>query len=219
MDDDAAEGLVLHLEDSGLTILYLEIMGSVIQFEPLSGLDLHGIIGTVLQSEESTAIFICGDGVDQFIVDLPDLESGVRDPLTGIIRVDLDDLYATHRIVIHRDRLGILGIDLHRLDPCGLVDGVPLDGLGFLDHDGACDSADADLTVLIGGIKALTGQVPIGVVHIAAVRVGQFELHPGQRLLCDGVQFPDDESALGLVVEAQSLHLASLDLDTLGSSI
>ena len=56
-------------------------------------------------------------------------------------------------------------------------------------------------------------------IHIAAVGVGQLKFNAGQRLLRDGIQFSDDEGALGLVIEAQGLHLAGLDLNRLGGSV
>ena len=56
-------------------------------------------------------------------------------------------------------------------------------------------------------------------IHIATICVGQFELHPGKRLLRDGVQFPDDEGAFGLVVEPERLHLAGFDFNGLGCAI
>ena len=59
----------------------------------------------------------------------------------------------------------------------------------------------------------------VGVVHIAAVRVGQLELHPGQRFLRHGVQLADYQGTLGLIIEAQSLHLARFDLNGLGSAV
>src|SRR5699024_4123246 len=70
VDDDAAEGLILHLENRGLAILHLKIVGGIVQLEPLSGLDLHGVVGAILQGKERTAVLIRGDGVDQLVVDL-----------------------------------------------------------------------------------------------------------------------------------------------------
>ena len=219
MDQDAADRLVFHLEGGGFPVLHREIHGGVIQLEALRALDFHGVVGAFLQREECTAIFVRGDGVDQLVVDLPDLEGGIRDALTGIIRIDFDDLHAADGVIVEGQGLCILGIDLNGLNPGSFVDGVSLDGLGLLDHDSTCDARNADLAVLVGGIEALAGEMAVIRVHIAAVGVGQFKLNPRKWLLRDGIQFPDDEGALGLVIEAQGLHLAGCDFNRLRGAV
>ena len=61
--------------------------------------------------------------------------------------------------------------------------------------------------------------MPVGVVHIAPVRIGQFKLHPGQRLMGFGVQFPDDEGALLAVVKPEGLYLTGLDFNRLRGAV
>ena len=61
--------------------------------------------------------------------------------------------------------------------------------------------------------------MPVGVVHIAALSVGQFKLHPGQGFLCHGVQLADDQRSLLAVVEAERLDLALLDENGLGGAV
>ena len=200
MDDDAAEGLVLHPECGRFSILNLEVMRGVVQAVALRGLDLHGVIGAILQRDKDAAIFIRGHSVDQLIIDLPDFKGHIGDALTGIRSIDLDKLNASDGIVIKGERLGILGVDLHRLDPCGFIDGVSLDGFGLLGHDCARDAADADLAIGVGSVEALAGQVAVGVVHVSAVRIGQLELNASERFLCHGIQLPDDEGTLGLLL-------------------
>ena len=57
------------------------------------------------------------------------------------------------------------------------------------------------------------------VVHIAAVRVGQLKLHPGQGILCHRVQLADHQGALGLVIKSERLNLTRLDLNGLWGSV
>ena len=85
--------------------------------------------------------------------------------------------------------------------------------------NGAHDARQADLAVGVRGVEALGGQVAVVRVHVGAVRVGQLELNPTERLFRDGIQLFDDEAALPLVVEAERLHLAGLDLDGLGRAV
>ena len=113
----------------------------------------------------------------------------------------------------------VRSIDLNCLGLGGGVDGVPLDGFRFLDHDGSGHSTDADLTVGVGGIEALTGQMPIIGIDVATVRIGQFKLHASQGFMGHAVELPDDQRSLRLIVETQGLHFASFDLDGLGGSV
>ena len=219
MDQDAADRLIFHLEGGGFAVLHREIHGGVIQLEALRALDFHGVVGPVLQREECTAIFVRGDGIDQLVVDLPNLKGDVGNALFGIICVDLNNLHAADGVIIEGQGLCILGIDLNGLDPGSFVDGVSLDGLGLLDHDGARDARNADLAVLVSGIETLAGEMSVIRIHIAAVCIGQFKLNPGKRLLRDGVQFPDNQGTLSLIVEAERLNFARLDLNALGGGV
>ena len=127
-------------------------MGRIVQTEALRALDLHSVIRPVLQGQERPAIFVGGHGVHQGIIHAADFKGHIGDPLFGIIRVDLNDLHSAHWVVIHGNRLGVFWIDLDGLDTGGFVDGVAFNGLGFLDHDSARDTADADLAVGVGGV-------------------------------------------------------------------
>ena len=75
-------------------------MGCGVQLEPLRALDFHGVVGPVLQREKCTAIFVRGDGIDQLVVDLPNLKGDVGNALFGIICVDLNDLHAADGVII-----------------------------------------------------------------------------------------------------------------------
>ena len=121
------------------------------------------------------------------------------------------------RRVVKRKGLRVLGVDLHRLGLGGRVDGVAVDGPGFLHHDGAGDAGNVDFSMGVGGIQAIGGQVPVGIVHVAAARVGQLKFHPGQRLAGGLVQFTNDKFASPLIPEGErGSALARFDLHALG---
>ena len=121
--------------------------------------------------------------------------------------------------VVEGQCLGVLRVHGHGLGLRPRVNGIARDGLRLLDHDSPGDPADANLAIGVGGIQPLTGQVPVGVVHIAALSVGQFKLHAGQRLAGQLVQLPNHQGPLLLVVEPEGLHLALFDLDRLGRAV
>ena len=152
MDEDGADRRVFHPEGGGFAVLHLKIVGRIIQTEALRALDLHRIVGSVLQRDKDAAIFVGGHGVHQGIIHAADFKGHIGDALFGIIRVDLNDLHPAHWVVIHGDRLGVFWIDLDGLDTGGFVDGVAFNGLGFLDHNSARDTADANLAVGVGGV-------------------------------------------------------------------
>ena len=61
--------------------------------------------------------------------------------------------------------------------------------------------------------------MPIGIIHIAAICVGQFKFNTGQRLLRHRIQLSDDNGPGKLVPEGQGLDLTLLDEDTLRRAI
>ena len=124
MDQDTADRLVFHLEDSEIARLHREIRGGVIQLEALRALDLHGVVGPVLQRQEHPAVSIRGHGVHQSAVHLPDFKGHIGDALGLVGGIDLDQLHAADGVVIHRNGLGVVGVDDHRLGAGLLMDGV-----------------------------------------------------------------------------------------------
>ena len=194
-------------------------MGCGIHLEALCRLGLHGVVATILQRDKDAAILAGGHGVDEFIVHFADLEGGVGDTLCPVRLVDFDDLHASDGLVVEGQRLGVRGVDDDGLTLASRVDSVSRDRLGLFDHDGAGDAGNHDLTIFIGLVEALAGQVAVGVVYIAALGVGQFKLHTGKRLMGHRVQFPDHKGSLCLIIKAQSLYLARLDLNGLGGCV
>ena len=147
-----------------------------------------------------------------------DEEGHALDGIGGAVHILLDGQRLLGSVVKRKD-LRVLGVDLHRLRLGGRVDGIALNGAGLLRHDGPGDAGDVDLPVGVGGIEAVGGQMPVGIVHIAAPGIGQLKLHPGQRLAGGLVQFTDDEFTSPLVPKGELLHLAARDFDVLGGAV
>ena len=191
-------------------------MGSVVQLEALRALDLHGIVRSILQGQEHPAIFVGGHGIHQGVVHTADFKCSVGNPLLGVIRVDLDQLQAAHRVVIHRDGLGVVGVDDHRLGTAFLMDGIALDGLGFRDDECPHQTVNDDLAVFVSAVEAHAGGHAAVVVHHRAVRLGDGKLYPLQGLMGDGIQLVDDKAALGGVGDDHRLGIYTLPDDYIG---
>ena len=191
-------------------------MGSVVQLEALRALDLHGIVRSILQGQEHPAIFVGGHGIHQGVVHTADLKRSVGNPLPGVIRVDLDDFHAADGVVIHRDGLGVVGVDDHRLGTGLLMDGVALDGLGFRDDECPHQTVNDDLAVFVSAVEAHAGGHAAVVVHHRAVRLGDGKLYPLQGLMGDGIQLVDDKAALGGVGDDHRLGIYTLPDDYIG---
>lgn len=147
-----------------------------------------------------------------------DEEGHALNGIGGTVHILLDGQGLLWRIVEHQG-LRVLMVDHHRLNPGGFVDGVARNRPGLLYHNGAGHAGDVELAVAAGGIQAVGGQMPVGVVHIAAAGIGQFKLHPGQRLFCDGIQFADDQFAGLFVPKRELLHSPGLDFDVLWRAV
>ena len=216
MDEDGADRRILHLEGGCLPVLHLEIVGRIVHVEAFRALGFHGIVRSILQGQEHPAIFVGGHGIHQGVVHAADLKGNVRDALLGVVRVDLDQLQAAHRFVIHRDGLGVVGVDDHRLGTGLLMDGVALDGLGFRDDECPHQTVNDDLAVFIGAVEAHAGGHAAVVVHHRAVRLGDGKLYPLQGLMGDGIQLVDDKAALGGVGDDHRLGVSTLPDDYIG---
>ena len=219
MDEDTAECFVGHSEGNCFPILHFEIVGRGVHLEAFRCLDFYSVVGAVLQGDKDAAILPGGHSIDEFVVNFADLKGGVGDALRLVGSIDLDDFYPADGLVIEGQRLGICGVDHHGLALAGRVNGVARDRLGFLDYDGAGDTADSDLTIFIRRIESLAGQVAVCIIHKATTGVGQLKFHTGQGLQGLGIQLSDDKGSLSLIVEPECLDLASFDLDTLGRGV
>ena len=219
MDQDTGHGLIGNLEGFCLSVLHLKVVGGAVQLEAICCLDLHRIIGTVFQGNEDSTVFVRGDGIDQFIVYLTDLECGAGNALGLISFVDLDNLNPADGIVIKSQGLRICRVYHHGLGLRGRINGVAINGFRFLNHNRAGHTTDSNLAVGICGIKALAGQVAVVSVHIATIGIGQLKLHTSQRLFSHGIELSNDQSALRRIIEAQGLYLTGLNLNGLGRSV
>ena len=100
MDQDTGHGLIGNLEGFCLSVLHLKVVGGAVQLEAIRCLDLNRIVGTVFQGNEDSTVFVRGDGIDQFVIYLTNLECGARNALGLISFVDLDNLNPSDGIVI-----------------------------------------------------------------------------------------------------------------------
>ena len=122
--------------------------------------------------------------------------------------------------VVKGQRLGVIGVDDHRLCAGRFVNGEPRNRLGFRCYHGADDAGDADLTRFIGVINAVAGQFAVGVGNEAAIRVGDLKLYALQRLpVGAGADLADDEITGRLVQKLQMRRFAALDERVLGAVI
>ena len=122
--------------------------------------------------------------------------------------------------VVKGQRLGVIGIDDHRLCAGRFVNGEARNRLGFRRYHGADDAGDANFTGFIGVINAVAGQFAVGVRDEAAIRVGDLKLYALQRLLVGtGADLADDEISGRLVQKLQMRRFAALDECVLGAVI
>ena len=191
-------------------------MGRIVHVEAFRALGFHGIVRSILQGQEHPAVSVCCHGTHQGVVHTADFKCSVGNPLLGVIRVDLDQLQAAHRVVIHRDGLGVVGVDDHRLGTGLLMDGVALDGLGFRDDECPHQTVNDDLAVFVSAVEAHAGGHAAVVVHHRAVRLGDGKLYPLQGLMGDGIQLVDDKAALGGVGDDHRLGIYTLPDDYIG---
>ena len=121
--------------------------------------------------------------------------------------------------VVKRNRLCVCRIDGDGLRLGGGVDGVAGEGPGLLYYYRPCDTGNADFAFCVCGVQPLGGQVAVGCVHIAALRVGQLKFYARQGLARQLIQLADNDSARHFVVEPERLYLALFDEDGLGRSV
>ena len=73
-----------------------------------------------------------------------------------------------------------------------------------------------DLAVVIRGVEALTGEVSIVCVNVAALSIDNLKFYASQRLSGLLIQLADNQRTGGFIPEGEILSLARLDLDALG---
>ena len=113
----------------------------------------------------------------------------------------------------------IIRVDHHGLALCVGVDGISGDALHFGHYHCPSDAGEDDLTLRIGPVQAVGGQLAALVRQVGAIRIGDLELHSLQRGLVLAGQLADDEIPHRLVAELHCDGLALLDLDRLGRII
>ena len=205
MDDGAAGLPVGDLQGGGAAVLHLDLIGLAVQLIALGRFQLRHLIPALFRfGQGNDAGAVGGVGADDLPVELADFKLDAADTLPGFL-VLFDDGQTAHLRVIHGDGLRVGGVHLDRLRLGGLVHDVTGQGLGFRDDQRTHHAGNADFAVGVGLIQALAGQVAVVVVQIAPVRVGDLELHPGQRLPGLLVQLLHHDAALLLIVKAEGL--------------
>ena len=106
----------------------------------------------VLDSEFRTGNGLAGDGV----------QLGQRQAAQGFIQ--------------EGEGLGVQGVHGDSLGLGALVNDVAGGSLDFLSHYGSGDAIDANFAFVIGGVEAVAAEMPVVIIHIAAVGVGELEL-------------------------------------------
>ena len=100
VDQDTAERLVGNGQLCGLSIFHSEIVWSVIQLVAISRLGFNGVIVPVLQSQEHSAVCVCGNSVHQSVIHPPDLKGHIGDSDLRVVCVGFDNLHAAHGLVV-----------------------------------------------------------------------------------------------------------------------
>ena len=180
----------------------------------------HGGVGR--QSRYGRRAVLAG-GIDAVVVAQPgpvrrgDGELRLRQRLVGH-GVPLQDLQGCQRVVKERDRLASAGLDC---DSLGLrVQRVALRGNSLRDDIRAgCQVGEADLPVLIGGVKVVRRRQALVVNQQGIVGGDNAELGVGQRLARHFVQLPHQQFRSGRVRNGQCLGISRRNRDGIWSSV
>ena len=220
MDEDAGLGTVLHSQLGGLAVLHFKVVRSGIQLEAICRFNLHGIVVSIYQREEHSAILIGSYSIHQGIItSLADLEGGIRDALAGVSRIDLDDLHAANGVIVKIQALGIVGIDHYGLGSGSFVDGVAGDGFHLRHNQRTGDTVDDDLAILIGVVQAVAGNLTALIGDKLTGSSGDLEDNAFQGSLLIGTQLINDQCSSLLVPEGQGLGVVGVYYDSLGSAV
>ena len=131
--NEGAPGLpVGDFQSGGLAVLYLNLVGRIVQTVALGGLQLHHLIPALFRfGQADDAALVSGVGADDLSIQLADLELDAANALPGFLVLFYDG-EAAARCVVEAEGLDLAGFDLdglgrgvqdialHRLDlPCG----------------------------------------------------------------------------------------------------
>ena len=185
-------------------------MGRIIQLEALCGLDLHGVVGPVLQGGEGAAIFVCGHRINQFIVNFPDFKGDVGNSFTGVDRVDFHNLYSADGGVVEGEPLSPTLLDENALGGAVQHKAVHRADLPRGDGSAGDQVGEDDLAVAVSDILAVTwAQGRPGAV-------GHQEGNALQRCCCPLDVLLNHQRDAGGVVKRQRLRVRRVDRHGLG---
>ena len=203
LDDKIAQGSVLESDFLALSALNLDGVNGIVQQVAVLGLGLKNFIaaaGDTLQMDGAVAVSGVGSCGILAAVTAGNFEFHTTQRLLSNA-VHLGNEQRTVGVIVEGEGLGVVRIDHHSLGAGLGVDAVIRQRLLFR-HDQCADYiGEDDLPVGIGHIGALGGELTALGIHIGAIGIGDFELNALQGLAGDGIQFVDDQVALGLVPE------------------
>ena len=192
-----AKGLHLaHLDENGFR--------HAVQHKAIHGLDLprrNGSAGNQVMDNDA-AIFI-GDELSVASAHNSAAAVGHKEGHTLQRRRGALDILFNHKggagRVGEMQRLGVIGIDHHRLGAAGLVDGVAGNGGLFRHYQRPHHTMDGDFSVLIGEVQAVAADLSVFSGYELAGRGRHLEGHALQGLPGEGVPLVDHQcSGLGV---------------------
>ena len=147
-----------------------------------------------------------------------DTESDALQGLSRALDILLDDQGRAGR-VIECQRLGIIGIYYNGLCLRARIDAVAGDRLRLRDNESADHAVDLDLSIFVGDVQAVAGDVAILIRHVLTGRSGHLERDAGQRLTSQGIPLIDDEAACLGVADDYCLGITALADDHIGRGL
>ena len=205
-------GGVVKIDGLGVVGIYHESLGFGVGIDAVAGdalqLRHHDGAGDAREDDLAVAVGVVDPvGGHLPVLVVHHLSVGVLDlELHALQRsvvngTELIDDQVAEGLVEHLQRIGLVVFHLHGVGR--IVQKIA--GLGlYLPHDVAAgfQAGQGDKAPLIGA------ELAVGAAHYGPVRPGDLEDHIGQRLLCGGVHFLHQESALGSIGDHNGLGVA-----------
>ena len=198
--------MLLVVESQGLHLTRLDENGfrRAVQHKALHGLDLprrNGGAGDQVIDNDA-AIFI-GDELSvasayNSAAAVGDKEGHALQRRRGALNILFDHKGGAGRVG-EVQRLGVIGIDYHRLGAAGLVDGVAGNGGRFRHHQRPHHAMDGDFAILVGEVQAVAADLSVFSGDELAGRGRHFEGHALQGLPGEEIPLVDHQgSGLGV---------------------
>ena len=141
--------------------------------------DYHSAAGNEARHNDSP-ILAGGIAAQHSPVAVLDRELSAGNRLPGD-RIQLGQRQAAQGFIQEGEGLGVQRVHGDSLGLGALVNDVAGGSLDFLSHYGSGDAIDANLALVIGGVEAVAAEMPVVIIHIAAIGVGELELSAGDQ--------------------------------------